>query len=103
MPLLPPVDVPPVDAPPVDAPPVDVPQPLLTFTEAIELSNPETERLPIAFFLTIEEGKEEDEFDAFADRARDRGGVVVEMVGGHNPHWYQPDVFVDVLLGAIDE
>jgi pimeloyl-ACP methyl ester carboxylesterase len=84
-------------------PPVDVPQPLLTFTEAIELTNPEAERLPIVFLLTIEEGKEDDEFDAFADRARSRGGEVVEMVGGHNPHWHQPDVYVNVLLGAIDE
>ena len=82
-------------------PPVDVPQPLLTFTEPIVLENPEAALVPAAFLLTVEAGKEADDFDAFADRARDRGWKVVEMEGSHNPHWYQPEVFVSVLMQTV--
>ena len=80
-----------------ELPPVDVPQPRLTFTEAIELDNPEAGKVPAIFLLTLEAGKETDEFDFFADRARTRGWEVIEMEGSHNPHWFQPDFFVEVL------
>jgi pimeloyl-ACP methyl ester carboxylesterase len=86
-----------------EQPPVDVPQPILTFTEPIELNNPEAARLPAAFILTVERGKEVDDFDVFADRARDRGWEVIEMEGGHNPQWFQPEAFVDVLLQVVRE
>ena len=84
-------------------PPVDVPQPLATFTEPIRLANLDARRLPATFVLTTEAGKETDDFDFFADRARDRGWTVVEMEGGHNPHWFQPEALVDVLLGVFSE
>lgn len=83
-------------------PPVDVPQPLLTFTEPIVLENPEAALVPAAFLLTVEGGKEADDFDAFADRARRRGWQVVEMEGSHNPHWFQPENFVSALLHAVE-
>ena len=86
-----------------EQPPVDVLQPILTFTEPIELDNPEAARLPAAFILTVERGKEADDFDVFADRARDRGWQVVEMEGGHNPQWFQPEAFVDILLQVVRE
>ena len=82
-------------------PPVDVPQPLLTFTEPIALANPEATRLPAVFLLTVEAGKVVDDFDVFADRARNRGWEVVEMEGSHNPHWYQPEAFVNVFLQTV--
>jgi len=82
-------------------PPVDVPQPLLTFTEPIVLENPEAARLRGAFLLTVEAGKEVDNFDVYADRARDRGWEVVVMEGSHNPHWFQPENFVNVLLETV--
>jgi len=82
-------------------PPVDVPQPLLTFTEPIELANPQAAQLPAVFLLTVEAGKEVDDHDVFADRARDRGWEVVEMGGSHNPHWFQPEAFVNVLLETV--
>jgi len=85
-----------------ELPPVDVPQPILTFTEPIKLDNPEAAQLPAAFLLTVEAGKEVDDFDAFADRARDRGWKIVEMEGSHNPHWYQPEVFVNVFLQIVE-
>lgn len=84
-------------------PPVDVPQPLLTFTESIVLGNPEASRIPATFILTVEAGKEVDEFDLFADRARDRGWTVVEMEGSHNPQWYQPENFAALLLRVIED
>ena len=83
-------------------PPVDVPQPLLTFTEPINLDNPETAQLPALFLLTVEAGKEADLFDFYADRARARGWEVVTMEGSHNPHWYQPGNFVNVLLQSLE-
>jgi len=86
-----------------EQPPVDVPQPILTFTEPIALDNPEAARLPAAFILTVEPGKEADDFDVFAARARDRGWEVVEFEGGHNPHWFQPEAFVDLLLQVVQE
>ena len=84
-------------------PPVDVPQPLATFTEPIRLANPEARRIPATFILTTEAGKQTDDFDPFAARARGRGWTVVEMEGGHNPQWFQPEAFVEVLLGVVGE
>ena len=84
-------------------PPVDVPQSILTFTEPIVLDNLEAARIPTAFLLTVEHGKETDLYDVFADRARDREWKVVTMEGGHNPQWFQPEAFVDVLLQVVNE
>jgi pimeloyl-ACP methyl ester carboxylesterase len=84
-------------------PPVDVPQPLLTFSESIELSNLEAQRLPAVYLLTVEAGSETDDFDRFAERARARGWRVVTMEGDHNPHWYRPEAFVDVLLAVVED
>jgi pimeloyl-ACP methyl ester carboxylesterase len=86
-----------------EEPPVDVPQPILTFTEAIVLTNPDAAELPASFLLTVEAGKETDDFEFFADRAREHSWAVFEMEGGHNPHWFQPENFVDVLLTVIQE
>ena len=86
-----------------EEPPVDVPQPLLTFTEAISLSSSEAAQLSAVYLLTIETGSETDNFDRFADRARARGWPVVTMEGGHNPHWFQPETFVDALSGVVDD
>ena len=83
-----------------EPPPVDVPQPLLTFTEPITIGNPEAARLPAAFLLTVEAGRESDDFDRFAERARVRGWDVVVMEGDHNPQWHQPQAFVEALLRA---
>jgi pimeloyl-ACP methyl ester carboxylesterase len=82
-------------------PPVDVPHPLKTLTDTIVLDNSEAEKIHAVFLLTVEEGKDTDDFDFFATRARDRGWPVVEMEGGHNPQWFQPEAFTDVLLGII--
>ena len=85
-----------------ELPPVDVPQPLLTFTEPIVLGSAAAAQLPAVFLLTTEAGKDADEFDVFADRARDRGWEIVRMEGSHNPHWFQPEAFVQVFLGTLE-
>ena len=82
-------------------PPVDVPQSMLTFTEPIVLDNQDALSIPAAFILTVEEGKDSDNFDFFADRARERGWEVVTMQGGHNPQWFQPHVLVETLLDVL--
>jgi len=84
-------------------PPMDVPQSLLTFTEPIVLDNPDANGIPAAFILTVEAGKDSDNFDFFADRARARQWEVVTMEGGHNPQWFQPEVLVGVLLSVVGE
>ena len=84
-------------------PPVDVPQPLLTFTEPIVLDNPDANGIPAVFILTVEKGKDSDNFDFFADRARARQWQVVTMEGGHNPQWFQPEALVEVLVGVVGE
>jgi len=81
--------------------PVDVPQPLRTFTDTVVLDNPEATSIPGTFILTVEVGKETDNFDIFAERARNRGWNVVQMEGGHNPHWFQPENFVELLLEVL--
>ena len=73
----------------------------ITFTEPITLVNPEAARLSAVFLLTVETGKETDEFQVYADRARLRGWEVVKMEGSHNPHWFQPENFVVVLTGIL--
>ena len=86
---------------PGESPPVDVPQPIRTFTEPISLTNPAAAEIPATYLLTVEPGAADDEFAVFADRARDRGWRVVEMEGGHNPYWFQPEAFVRVLLDLV--
>jgi pimeloyl-ACP methyl ester carboxylesterase len=86
-----------------EPPPVDVPHPLKTLTDPIVLDNPEARAIPAVFLHTIEAGAQTDDFDVFAERARALGWPVVTMEGGHNPHWFQPERFVEVLLDAIGE
>jgi pimeloyl-ACP methyl ester carboxylesterase len=87
---------------PGELPPVDVPQPILTFTETIVLDNSDAAGLPAAFILTVEADNDTDDLDFFANRARERGWEVIEMEGGHNPQWFQPEVFVEVLLTIVE-
>lgn len=82
-------------------PPVDVPQPIRTFTDTIVLENSDATKIPSIYLLTVEANKETDDFDVFAQRAKQRGWTVVEMEGGHNPQWFQPEELVNVLLNSL--
>ena len=81
-------------------PPKDVAQPLKTFTEKIVLTSQAARGLPATYILTVEAGKAEDDFDRFADRARERGWPVVRMTADHVPERSAPEELA-ALLRAI--
>ena len=80
--------------------PKDVPHPLKTFTDAIVLRNPAAAKVPATYILTVEKGKrpEDDDFYAFAERARARGWPVLIMEADHVPNWRQPEATAALLL-----
>jgi pimeloyl-ACP methyl ester carboxylesterase len=82
--------------------PKDVPQSLKTFTEPLSLKNAAAKSLPGVYILTIDPGKTaaEDDFAAFAKRARDRGYKYIEMIADHNPQWSKPRELAELLLEA---
>jgi len=63
------------------------PQPVRTLTETLTLENPAARAIPAKYILTVEAGKDEadDDFAAYADRARARDWPVVVMAAGHVP------------------
>ena len=79
--------------------PKDVPHPLKTFTDAIVLKNPAAAKVPATYILTVEPGKkpEDDDFFAFAERARVRGWPVLIMEANHVPMWYLPEATAELL------
>lgn len=81
--------------------PIDVPHPLKTFTDPIGLKNPAAAKIPGTYILTVEKGKrpEDDDFFAFAERARARGWPVLIMEADHVPNWRQPEATAALLLG----
>jgi len=79
------------------APPHDVPHPLRTLTDALSLKNEAAHRIPATYILTIEAGKEADDFSPQAERARARGWRVQQLQADHNPQWSAPEQLVDML------
>lgn len=84
------------DAPP----PRDTPQPARTFTDRLRLNNPAARSLPATYILTIDAGKTADDFDRFAERARQRGWPVVRMVANHVPERSAPEELAGLLVSA---
>jgi pimeloyl-ACP methyl ester carboxylesterase len=81
-------------------PPKDVPQSVKTFSEAIVLKNAAARNINAAYILTVDEGKkaEEDNFAAFAERAKQRGWKVINMIADHNPQWSKPEELVRLFI-----
>jgi pimeloyl-ACP methyl ester carboxylesterase len=77
--------------------PKDVPQPLATFTEPIALKSEAARRIPAAYILTIEAGKQQDDFSPYAERASARGFTVLELQADHNPQWSAVEPLVAML------
>lgn len=82
--------------------PKDVPHPVKTLTDAIHLANPAAAKIPGSYVLTVEKNQPalDDDFYFASQRAQERGWPVIEMEGNHNPHWFQPEATVEVLLRA---
>jgi pimeloyl-ACP methyl ester carboxylesterase len=77
--------------------PKDVPHPLKAFTEPLALKNEAARRLPATYILTMDKGKQTDDFSPHADRARARAWTVVQMEADHNPQRTMPDALVKLL------
>jgi pimeloyl-ACP methyl ester carboxylesterase len=81
-------------------PPTDVPQPLKTFTETIQISNPLVKKIPTAYILMTTDGK--GGMEPFASRARERGWKILPFQGGHYPMRDQPEEFVKKLKMILE-
>ena len=79
------------------SPPHDVPHSLRTLTDTLTLRNGAARRIPAIYILTLEAGKEDDDFSAQAQRARARGWPVERLQADHNPQWSAPEQFADML------
>jgi pimeloyl-ACP methyl ester carboxylesterase len=77
--------------------PRDVPQPLHTFMDTLRLLNPAARKVPGVYILTVELGKEPDQFQRFADRAAARGWPVWRLNADHVPERSNPVALVDLL------
>lgn len=76
-------------------PPTDVPQPLKTFTETIQISNPLVKKIPTTYILMTKDGK--GGFEQAVSRARERGWKILTFEGGHYPMRDQPEALVKKL------
>lgn len=85
------------------APPKDVPHPLKTFTDPIELDNPERLDIPTDYILTVDPGKQatQDDFYLHSQRARQYGWPVHLLEADHNPQWSKPRELVEMLTGIV--
>ncbi len=90
----------PVWVKPDKQPPKDVPHQLKTFTDEIELKNPDRLNIRTDYILTVEPKKQpsEDGFYAHSQRAEKYGWPVHILQANHNPQWTQPKELVDMLV-----
>jgi pimeloyl-ACP methyl ester carboxylesterase len=79
--------------------PTDVRQPVRTFTESVSFRNEAALRLPATYILTVEAGRAEadDDFAAFADRAKSRGWAYHVLRANHVPERSAPGALADLL------
>ncbi|KQS26666.1 alpha/beta fold hydrolase [Dyadobacter sp. Leaf189] len=78
--------------------PGDVPQPIKTFTESLEITNPQAKRIPSAFIVMTKNGQSNPLNDQMGlNKARARGWKIFAMEGGHYAMREQPDALVRKL------
>ena len=77
--------------------PRDVPQPLRTFTDTLRLLNPMGREVPGVYILTVEPGREPDDFQPMANRALARGWLVRRLTADHVPERSAPVALVKML------
>jgi pimeloyl-ACP methyl ester carboxylesterase len=86
------------NVPPPDSPaPRIVPQPIGTFTEPIHLFGDPGNGLPASYIHTREAPGAEDGFDRYADRARELGWTMYEMIADHLPQRSKPKELAELL------
>ncbi|SFS93551.1 Pimeloyl-ACP methyl ester carboxylesterase [Zhouia amylolytica] len=85
-------------------PPKDVPHPYKTYTDTIILKNPLRIKLPTTYVLTVDKGKEpkNDDFASQAERAKEKGWIVLQLEADHNPQWSSPEEFVKLLQEIVE-
>lgn len=79
--------------------PTDVRQPVLTFTEPVSFRNPAARRIPATYILTVDAGRAEsdDDFAAFAERAKARGYRYHMLRANHIPERSAPKELTAML------
>jgi pimeloyl-ACP methyl ester carboxylesterase len=85
-------------------PPRDVPQPAHTWTDPIELHNPDRLKISTIYILTVDKMKEpkDDEFASQAARVIGKGWPVLHLVADHNAQWSAPEALV-VMLKELEK
>lgn len=88
---------------PDQKPPKDLPQPLKTFTEPLSIKNETARKIPAAYILTVEQGKEtnQDDFYPQLQRAKENGWSILQLTADHNPQWSAPQALVEMLDGIV--
>ena len=84
---------------PDDPYPRDVPHPAKTFVDRVELEGEPGHGVPASYILTVDSPGADDDFGGMAERARELGWPVVEMVSDHNAQRSARAVLVQLLLG----
>jgi len=84
-------------------PPKDVPHPYKTWVDKIILKNPDREKTPTIYILTVAKGKppEKDSFYLHAIRAKNKGWPVLQLEADHNAQWSAPHELVAMLQGIL--
>jgi len=79
----------------------DVPQPLEAFRQPISLKNPDKDKIPGTYILTMEPGEKTDRFSKFAERAKKKNWDYFELPTGHNAQRTMPNEYAEIL-SSID-
>jgi pimeloyl-ACP methyl ester carboxylesterase len=80
-------------------PPSDVPHPVRTFVDPLHLEGLPAHGRPASYILTRDAEGEPDGFDWAADRARELGWPVTEVIAGHNLQRDDPAWLADFIAG----
>jgi hypothetical protein len=76
----------------------DVPHPIASFQQQISLEDPKAETIPGSYILTIEPGRDKDDFVKYAERAKTKGYKYFELPTGHNPQRSMPIDYANILI-----
>jgi lysophospholipase L1-like esterase len=79
-------------------PPSDVPHPAKTMVDRLDLDGLPGKARPASYIITREAPGQADSFDSTAERARDLGWPVIELIAGHNPQREKPAELADLLV-----